>query len=457
MRILQLRQRHVFAVDELEFEPKSINRFLGRNEAGKSSAIRALKLLFGGGTAEAILKRGESSGELVAVIEDGGDKLTVRRGITEKGLQPPTVNSEKFGPIKRVQEWLNTRIDAVSINPARFISASDKERAQWLFDIMPLSVSAEQLSAATGLTIREHEVEGNALDVIERYRSKFYTDRTQANTLTKDKRATAKVLREGLPKGDHKSASAELSNTQQKIGALDARLADLTATSDRELTARVDEFQKSQAAERDALNREAQELRRRLDAIDARFAAMRSDLDLYMAQEREASTTALQQTERAINEERAELTDRAATLTEQVAAFERGKRTAELIRQHEKDADEQERLSKAYSAILERLDALKGEIIDGCPIPGLTIEAGVPRLDGLPLENVSTGELWRRVIIPLAAMRAGDGGVVFLDCAMDALDAPNRAAFIEAAKDSNIQWFVAEIDSDEPGLRVEAE
>lgn len=439
MKIAHLKYKGVFSISELEFAPKAFNRIVGKNGAGKSNVLKGLKLLFGGGTQEAILKTGEDSGEIVAVIEEGDDEIRVRRGITDKGIQPVSVKSAKEGPIKRAQEWINERIDAVSINPAAFLYADDAKRTQMFLEIVPTTVTAEQLSAALGKTVPEDQAAGNGLDVIKAWHKKVYEDRTKVNTLAKEKRATAKQLRESLPKEDMSAVTAELSTVQARIAAIGTQLAADTEEANRLYSVNRQEIQ-------DAAAGEIADLEDQVRKLQDQIAAKRSEVALKLEKAKTSIGASLQKIKDAANEEMQTLRATESGLVEKSKQLERGKATLDHIKMHERDADANEAKSREYSQVLERLDALKGEIISGIPIDGVAPEDGVLKIDGLPLANASTGELWKRVIIPLAVMRAGERGVVFLDHAMDALDEENRQMFIEAAKGTDIQWFVTDKD-----------
>ncbi len=439
MKIAHLKLKSVFSIDEMEFAPKGFNRIVGKNGAGKSNVLKALKLLFGGGTQEAILKTGEDSGEIVAVIEEGDDEIRARRGITDKGIQPVSIKSAKEGPIKRAQEWLDQRIDAVSINPAAFLYADEAKRTQMFLEIVPTTVTAEQLGAALGKVIPEDQAAGNGLDVIKAWSKKIFDERTAVNRIAKEKRATANQLRESLPQEDLGTVAEELGAVHTRMQDISIQLAADTEEANRLYSVNRQEIQ-------DAAAGEIADLEDQVRKLQDQIATKRHEVGLKLERAKAAIGASLQKIKDAANEELATLRAKESGLTEKSNQLERGKATLEHIKAQERDADANEEKSREYSKVLERLDALKGELIKGIPIDGVAPEDGVLKIDGLPLANASTGELWKRVIIPLAVMRAGEKGVVFLDHAMDALDEENRQMFIEAAKGTDLQWFVTDKD-----------
>jgi recombinational DNA repair ATPase RecF len=439
MKISHLKFKNVFSINELEFTPNSFNRIVGKNGAGKSNVLKALKLLFGGGTQEAILKTGEDSGEIVAVIEEGDDEIRARRGITDKGIQPVSIKSAKEGPIKRAQEWLDQRIDAVSINPAAFLYADESKRTQMFLEIVPTTVTAEQLGAALGKVVPEDQAAGNGLDVIKAWAKKIFDERAAVNRIAKEKRATANQLRESLPKEDLGTVAAEMEAVRTRIAEIGSQLAADTEEANRLFSVNRQEIQ-------DAAAGEIADLEDQVRKLQDKIAAKRSDVALKLEKAKTAIGAKLQAIKDAAAEEMATLRAKESGLTEKSKQLERGRATLDHIKAQERDAEANEEKSREYSKVLERLDALKGELIKGIPIDGVAPEDGVLKIDGLPLANASTGELWKRVIIPLAVMRAGEKGVVFLDHAMDALDEENRQMFIEAAKGTDLQWFVTDKD-----------
>ena len=443
MRITKLTAKNVFGFDVFEVEPKgSLTTFEGDNGTGKTTGLGALQAIFQGGTSAKILRQGQTEGEIVMILEHDDDTFTVRRGITEKGIQPPTARSLKKGKLDiPVQTWLNQLIDPIALNPIKFASAGEKEIMERVLEIAPLTVTAEELTAALGKPIKESEAAGNGLDVIAGWRKIVFRQREDINRTAKEKRAYAKQLRETLPAGTSGSVAEELSAAEQRIGGITSELTTRADHAKSLYEANVAEIEAAQQAEKATLAKESEGLRLRLAEIDSLLREMVSEKDARMMKAKEAISRGLEAEKQKHAEELTALRASAATLREKAAQHERAQQTLKTIDDVEIAGDQKEAESKALTGAIEKLDALKVKMSAEIAIPGVTFADGAVFVDGRPWENVNTAEKWKRLFIPLAAMR---GDVVFLDD-LEKFGPTNWAEFKEAAAGSGLQFFATRV------------
>ena len=144
--------------------------------------------------------------------------------------------------------------------------------------------------------------------------------------------------------------------------------------------------------------------------------------------------------------------DKAITQAEERAkALAWDEKTREILADAQAAAEKAEASSKALSAAIERLDALKVSLLARLPIPGLDARAEDLFLDGIPFERLNTAKQIE-ISVRLAALRAGNSGLVVVDHG-EALDSASRSALKSAADACGIQLLVAVV-SDGP-LTVE--
>ena len=140
--------------------------------------------------------------------------------------------------------------------------------------------------------------------------------------------------------------------------------------------------------------------------------------------------------------------DQAETMKKHINEFRRMQQMQKEVDQLQADADELTRK-------IELARALPGEILSKAKIPveGLTVEKGIPLVNGLPISNLSDGEkLDLCVDVTLAKKRDGVLQIILIDGA-ERLDKNSRAALYEKCKAKGLQ-FIATRVTDGDGLEV---
>ena len=71
MQVTQIKIQNILGIKELEIKPSSITEITGKNASGKTSVLEALKSVFAGGKDATLLRKGEKSGSVVLLLDDG--------------------------------------------------------------------------------------------------------------------------------------------------------------------------------------------------------------------------------------------------------------------------------------------------------------------------------------------------------------------------------------------------
>lgn len=422
-----------FEAFELEFG-KSLTRISGRNSAGKTTLISALKTILEGGTDASLVRTGEKVAEEILILDDG---TKLRKRIPAEGDAKLEGEYSDQTPVPKVKSYLSKLVDAFGANPIKFLAAPKKERLDVLLEAMPIKVSPEELIGATAIKrFGEYANERDGLKSIALVRKEIFEARTKVNGEKETHQRTASSLRAALPKETPADATVQME------------------TAMRELT-EVQNYREAQIKELDGANREqVDQLKAEAqEAIDfwkqdlaERIASRQQRLNEDLAKVRqktdELRATIDEDTQPRMQAAQAEIA-RLNQLREEVG---RGEQVRKMLAETESKLKEVEARSSAYTLALKRLDALKVEKVKAIDIDGVSItEDGEIMVGDVPYDRVNTAEQVR-VACQIAQKRlAGkDLPLLFMDGA-ECLDDETMGMFEEYMREHGIQAVFADV------------
>lgn len=434
-RVKRVRIRNIMGIEEVEFEPGSVTRIEGSNASGKTSVLESLKAVVAGGHDATLLRKGAEEGEVVLVLDDD---VEIRKRVTAE-KSDLSVRHPEFGKISAPKSYVEKIIDATAFNPVRFLTADN--RVELLLDAVGAKVDPSDLRAAVdgvpeeeipapGLSdlVRLAETE-NALEAIERVRSRVYYARTGVNRVARDKRTTAAELRASLP-----AEGVEPSEVEKALKEAEASLEAEREERQAKLNAIAE---KALEAERTRKEEE----RKEIDAIRAKWEEKRKGDEAWEAEEKEKVRSGYA-------EEIDRWTAEVGSLRERLRTVEEAWRSRELIRKAEEEAEAREEEAKAFSAAIDRLDALKVDALSSLPIEGAAFEDGDLYVDGVAFDRLNSAKKVE-LVMKIAEVRAGDLGLVVVDD-LELLDAENFAALSKAIEASPLQAIVTRVRDGSP-------
>jgi hypothetical protein len=418
MRIAKLVIHNVLGIEHFELAPGSISVIEGANGVGKTSILKAIDACIHGGRDATLLRKGAEKGEIVLVLDDGTE---ISRPVKPDGLDGATVKHPTFGKIAKPQSYLDKLADALSVNPVAFILAPAPKRAEWLLEVLPVTVSDEDLQG-TGVT--ELPSEGrNGLERIELARKAVYDERTGVNRAAKEKRATITQLRATVPAG------APGVNPETEAREAEGQAAAHT----RALSTAVETIRSEESQRVDAVNAET----------DAAIRKLETDRTEELARIRQQSTD---HREAAATDYQPKIDAAQAIVAgarERAQRFAADEKAREWLKKHESEAAVLEERSATLTETLEKLDILKAKALENLPIKGVEVRDGDVFVDGIPFEHVNKAKQVR-VALNVARLRAGQLGLVCVD-GLEALDSESFAAFEKAAEKTGLQFVVSRV------------
>jgi len=455
VHIIELRINDVYGIEAFHIKPNGEHVIIGgKNRAGKSSAINALKAALGGAgeRRNQRVKDGAEKGEVVVDLGDLVVKYVARPG--KKGNDELVIESpDGETTYKRPATMLKRLWGERSFDPLAFFDAEPKERMRIFAELV-----------------------GVDLQAMENERNKVFAARALVNRLAKQTAAQAAGydIPDDVPAEpvDTDAIVAELRAAQEnnsKRVAMVARLADIENTAlvtQKKLQRETDELGVARVAEAkqnsDRAVAEAEEVfLRAQQALE--LARVRRNESVVKAEKQTAGFVAEYQEKLAELRERAEKGRKAIDAHEAVdedaiaLRLSQAQATNALVSERQardkiqSQADGHEAESKRLTKKLEAIDKRQADAIAAAPIPveGLTFtEAGLV-WNGRPLEDFAASEQLE-VALGLDIARNPEIGIMLVDRWND-LDEELREKMFEMADAAKIQIVattVGETDAD---------
>jgi len=475
MRITKLRIKNVFGIRELELDGKDVE-LIGTNGAGKSSVIDAIRTaLTNKSNRPYILRNGENEGEIYVETDTG---LVINR---KKRTDQADYKSVKNGSevITSPESFLSTLFTPLQLNPVSFIQMSEKEQNQAILDLIEFAWDISWIIKQFGEVPRDVDYDQNILQVLHDIQSEngyYFKHRQDINRDIKSKTAQAEGLASGIPARfdaahwesfDLSAKYRELAEGQDINGKI-ARAKmfhdsynDKVRGIDGKREIAVSALRSETESERNTLNSTISRLEAEIKAAKEKLAGLDARLDEKIAvvdAQREADIAKL-------DKDMGTASDYMSRTPVDTKSIQADIDTAEEMKKKLYDynrmvalQDEVEKLTAESDELTAKIDLarkLPGVILESAklPVEGLSVVDGVPLVNGLPIRNLSEGEMLD-LCVNVALSKPNGIQLILIDGA-EKLSEVNRRHLYEKCKEKGVQ-VIASRTTDDPDLLVTA-
>lgn len=475
MRITKLRIKNVFGIRELELDGKDVE-LIGTNGAGKSSVIDAIRTaLTNKSNRPYILRNGENEGEIYVETDTG---LVINR---KKRTDQADYKSVKNGSevITSPESFLSTLFTPLQLNPVSFIQMSEKEQNQAILDLIEFAWDIPWIIKQFGEVPRDVDYDQNILQVLHDIQSEngyYFKHRQDINRDIKSKTAQAEGLASGIPARfdaahwesfDLSAKYRELAEGQDINGKI-ARAKmfhdsynDKVRGIDGKREIAVSALRSETESERNTLNSTISRLEAEIKAAKEKLAGLDARLDEKIAvvdAQREADIAKL-------DKDMGTASDYMSRTPVDTKSIQADIDTAEEMKKKLYDynrmvalQDEVEKLTAESDELTAKIDLarkLPGVILESAklPVEGLSVVDGVPLVNGLPIRNLSEGEMLD-LCVNVALSKPNGIQLILIDGA-EKLSEVNRQHLYEKCKEKGVQ-VIASRTTDDPDLLVTA-
>jgi DNA repair exonuclease SbcCD ATPase subunit len=415
LSIHRLRIENYLGIEELDVAPGKVNVISGGNAQGKTSILDAIAGALSGEKARPRLVRdGADKAVVLLEVRDGEHTLQVKRtiGTTSSRLE---VTDER-GTVRSPQAFLAELFGTPDVfEPVKWLAKPDKEQAQDLLRLLPLSIGQDRYAQLCGgRLVQGIAYDGHPLVVLKQIEAALYEERRGLNADAKAAKAAVAELRDGIPAGfDAETVRAadlgEIFGTLRDCQDHNARVADEHRRRNL-LTARISDLEQQLKAAQDELK----------------------TLDEWLGENGIADTEQLEAVIRTFEENKRML-----------AAYDQAAEAEARAGKLGAHADE---LTKLLDGIRAEPARLLREAQS--PVEGLGVdEAGAVTINGRPLGNLSDGEKVR-LALQVAQARSGRAQLMLVD-GLEQLDTDVRAEFLRQAAEGDGQLLVTVVSEGE--------
>jgi len=405
-RVTEISIENVFGIKQLAFDPDGVSLVQGDNDTGKTSVLRAILLLLGGGHDEAALRKGAENGEVRFTLDDGTE---VWASLTENGTYYKIEGRDDV----TARQLLESLQDEISVNPIEILQARPQDRGQILLEAMPMRLDGGLFDRAiTPLANTDRPLvddvnvrADHALKVLGDKSSgaigTLYEQRQELHGAKRDKQGTVSDLEQSVEQHEEPD---EMRSDREKI----TEQIEIQRKQKEKAVQSVDEWEQQQIAKiREQAKRKRKEAREDYDPTIQ---------DLQAKKER---------------------------ITERIEQAEKAEQTKEIIEQRREELAELEDRYDRLSEAIENLRSLKIDFADDLP-GGVRIDDDGEILDAdcIRFENWNE-ERQVRFAARIAEMRAGELALIPID-GIERLVGEQREAFLRRASESDAQYILTE-------------
>lgn len=410
----KIQIRNLFGIKEYTQDGGSVE-LSGKNGVGKTSVIDAIRFaLTNKSEREYIVRKGETEGEIL-IETDTGLRINRKVRTDRVGYKSIKQNGVEVGS---PEAFLRDIFTPLQLNPVEFMSMDKKKQNAIILDMIEYSWDMNTIKEWFGEIPSWVSYDQNILQVlndIQSEKGEYFMHRQDVNRDIRTKRAFIEEIAAGIPEGysaeKWEAASTsdiyhrieQIRSDNQKIekahllkdardskvrsfeadreiskSALDTELDNRSHQIDKDIL-KLEEQIKTLKTEQESLDGKKKD---KLEIIEqtykanvAKYDAEVADYAQYLDMEKKDVS---------------ELVHEALYMEEMKGHINEYKRMVDLQKEVEGLAEESSELTRK----IEKARTLPGEILQNCTIPidGLTVENGIPLINGLPVSNLSEGE-----------------------------------------------------------------
>ncbi len=473
MRISKIKIKNLFGITEYEADGKSVEA-TGANGVGKTSIIDSIRYaLTNKSDREYIVRKGSSEGEIL-IETDTGLSINRKARTSQADYKSIKQNGKEVGS---PETFLKDIFTPLQLNPVEFMEMDKKQQNAIILNMIEYDWSLESIKEWFGEIPAWIDYEQNILSVLNDIQSEngqYYQDRRDIQRDIRNKKAFIEEIAAAIPDGydvdkwEREDAgtiyreieritkdNATIEKAKNVIENKDNKVRKFQADKEIEIAA----IEREVNAKRERITNDITSLEKQIITYKAELDGLDSDKEqkiklaeqTYKANvaEFEAQVAEYQQYADREVKDTTELQEKASNIEEMKKHINEYRRMMSL------QADVEDLTQKATSLTnkIEKARTLPGEILQKCTIPisGLTVENGIPLINGLPVSNLSEGEKLD-LCIDVAIQKPNGLQIILIDGA-EKLSTELREKLYQKCKDKGLQ-FIATRTTDDPDITV---
>ncbi|MDD4096166.1 MAG: hypothetical protein PHP22_08010 [Oscillospiraceae bacterium] len=470
MKTSRIKIRNLFGITETELSGQSVE-ITGPKGSGKTSVLDAIRLaLTNRSDRDYIIHQGATEGEILIETDTG---LSINRKIRTEKADSIVVKNGTMTQ-NRPAEFLNSIFTPLQLNPVDFTQMSRQEKNRVILNLIEFQWDTNWIQEKFGEIPKKVDYSQHILQVlhdIQAIDGDYYTRRQDLNREEYYKRQSIEDIAKDIPAGfqydkwknfdlgsayrtleTNRQHNAKVESAKNFIASYEGRIRELQAKAQIAASAAQDEIN----SEDKFLAGEIERLKAELKAAEEK----RSTLGEKLANKKSLIMAEYEKEKALIQGASADSQDWAAKPIMDTAELSAEIDTAETMRKYLSDFERIQKMNKECEELKAKSEELTskitlarelpGEILKTAKIPidGLTVEEGIPLINGLPISNLSDGETLD-LCVDITIQKPGGLQIILIDGA-ERLDAKSRAALYQKCKDKGLTLIATRVtDSEE--------
>ena len=416
MKVTKLKIKNLYGIEELDLDGKSIE-LIGSNGVGKSSVLDAIRLaLTNNSKRKYIVKKGETEGSVYVELDNG---ITIDRKKRTDKSDYKSIKDGAGNEINSPETFLKDIFTPLQLEPVEFLSMSEQEQNRILLNLIKFDKDKKDfITEKFGEEINWVDYSNSILEILNEIQSKdgkYYQAREEINRNARNEQAIVNDIAKDIPENYdvEKWRNYTLSDKYEELNKkkdynakIDKSIAykedydNKIKNLDNELDKKILQINGGKESEKYGFETEIADLKYRIELLQKEIEGLDNKYQVYINKaqaEHDMEVAKLDENIKVANEWASKSKENTETLENELKIAEEMKgHINEYDRMEEKQSHIKTLIvqSKSLTDKIELARNLPGQILKEVEIPvkNLTVENGIPLVNGLPVENLSEGE-----------------------------------------------------------------
>lgn len=473
MRITKIKIRNLFGIKEYEQDGKSVE-LAGSNGVGKTSVIDAIRYaLTNKSDRDYIVRKGETEGEIL-IETDTGLRINRKSRTNQADYKSVKQNGAEVGS---PETFLREIFTTLQLNPIEFMEMDKKKQNATILDMIEYDWDVNKIKEWFGEIPSWVSYDQNILQILDDIQSEkgeYFTHRQDVNRDIRNKKAFIDEIAQGIPAGYdvEKWKTASTSDLYHQIEQIrsDNQMIEKAQMLKDARDSKIRSFEADKQIAKLALDTEFSNRSHQIDQdilkLNNEIEALQTEKEGLAAQKQDKLELINQKYETNVAKYDAEVAEYAPYIDKEKKDVSDLVKDAEYMEKMKGHINEYNRMTDLQNEVeelsaesmdltnkIEKARTLPGEILQNCniPIEGLTVENGIPLINGLPVSNLSEGEKLD-LCIDVSIQKPNGLQIILID-GTEKLSTGLREKLYRKCKEKGLQ-FIATRTTDDDAMTV---
>lgn len=473
MRITKIKIRNLFGIKEYEQDGKSVE-LDGSNGVGKTSVIDAIRYaLTNKSDRDYIVRKGETEGEIL-IETDTGLRINRKSRTNQADYKSVKQNGAEVGS---PETFLRDIFTTLQLNPIEFMEMDKKKQNATILDMIEYDWDVNKIKEWFGEIPSWVSYDQNILQILDDIQSEkgeYFTHRQDVNRDIRNKKAFIDEIAQGIPAcyDVEKWKTASTSDLYHQIEQIrnDNQMIEKAQMLKDARDSKIRSFEADKQIAKSALDTEFSNRSHQIDQdilkLNNEIKALQTEKEGLAAQKQDKLELINQKYETNVAKYDAEVAEYAPYIDKEKKDVSDLVRDAEYMEKMKGHINEYNRMTDLQNEVeelsaesmdltnkIEKARTLPGEILQNCniPIEGLTVENGIPLINGLPVSNLSEGEKLD-LCIDVSIQKPNGLQIILID-GTEKLSTGLREKLYRKCKEKGLQ-FIATRTTDDDAMTV---